>query len=126
MLQIPLDSPPVAGTDATDTSHLVNATGGKVRVVALRIVPKTAVAVHASNYITTTVKKGATSIASHTTNSSGGSALEAGTVLDMTITGTGKNLELDAGGVLKVDLTKAGTGPTYSHRVIATVEPIRA
>lgn len=127
MLQeIPLKSGVVSGTDATDTAYIVNATSGKVRVKALRIIPKTAVAVHASNYITTTIKKGSTTIGSHTTNSSGGSALVAGTVTDVTLSGSGTDIELAAGGVLAVDVAKAGTGPAYNHEVLATVEPIRS
>lgn len=125
MLQIPLGAAQVSGTNAADTSYIVNATSNRVRVSSLRILPKTAVPVHASDYITTTVKKGSTAIGSHTTNSSGGSALVAGTTKDITLTGTGTDIELAPGDVLTVEVTENGTGPAYSHQVIATVQDIR-
>ena len=75
---------------ATDTAYIHNNTGQKLRILAVSIVPKTSVATHASNYITTSIKKGSDTIAAHTTNSSGGSALTAGTVKDLSLTGTGK------------------------------------
>jgi hypothetical protein len=125
MTELSLTSGVVSGTDATDTAFIVNGTSGKVRVKAARLIPKTAVSTHASNYITTDVKKGSANLGSHTTNSSGGSALVAGTVTTIPITGSGTDLELDAGGVLLINVTKAGTGPAFNHQVVVTVEPIR-
>lgn len=125
--EMQLSSAPLSGTDAIDTAYITNSTGGKVRIKSIKILPKTAVATHASNYITTTVKKGVggTTIASHTTNSTGGSALAVGTPTADLTSGTGTNLELAADGVLAIDVAKAGTGPAYNHQVVALVEPIR-
>jgi len=89
-------------------------------------VPKTSVSTHASNYITTSIKKGSDTITAHTTNSSGGSALTAGTVKDLSLTGTGKILEIDAGGVISIDVAKAGTGPAYSHYISVKAMEIRS
>ena len=119
-------STPVAGTDATDTAYIHNATGQKIQILAVSIVPKTSVSTHASNYITTSIKKGSDTITAHTTNSSGGSALTAGTVKDLSLTGTGKILEIDAGGVISIDVAKAGTGPAYSHYISVKAMEIRS
>lgn len=116
----------VSGSDSTDTSYIYNPFSVKVKVTKLAIMPKTAVAVHASNYITTTISDGSTTLASHTTNSSGGSALVAGTENNLTLSGTGTVLEIAAGGTLTVAVTKAGTGPAYNHAVVAVVQPMRA
>lgn len=104
----------VAGTDATDTKYVGNTCGKKVKVAGVVLVPNVSVSLHASNYITISIKKGATTIATHTTNSSGGSALTAGTPVEMTLTGTGTDLEVADLGAFTVDVAKAGTGPTYS------------
>lgn len=121
-----LQSTPVAGTDATDTAYIHNNTGQKLRILAVSIVPKTSVSTHASNYITTSIKKGSDTITAHTTNSTGGSALTAGTVKDLTLTGTGKILEIDDGGVISVDVAKAGTGPAYSHYISVKAAELRS
>lgn len=127
MNSIELRSRAVAGTDAVDVAYVVNPYPFKVRVIGGYIMPDTSVATHASNYITTTVKKGSDTIASHTTNSSGGSALTAGTALALTLSGTvAKVYEIAAGGVVTVDLAKAGTGPAYKHYVSLLCEPIPA
>lgn len=120
-----LASTPVSGTDATDTAYIVNNTGAKIRILAVTLMPKTSVATHASNYITTSVKKGSDTITSHTTNSSGGSALTAGTAKSLDLTGTGKVLEIDDGGLITVDVAKAGTGPAYANHVSVKYETIR-
>lgn len=125
MNTIELKSRKVAGTDATDTTYIVNPYPFKVQVLGGYIVPDTSVAVHASNYITTTVKKGSDTIASHTTNSSGGSALTAGTALALTLSGTvAKVYEIAAGGMMEVAVAKAGTGPAFGHQVALTVQAI--
>jgi len=115
----------VSGTNAADTNYIMNPYPFKVRVAAINILPKTAVATNGSNHITTSVKKAATTLASHTTNSTGGSALVAGTVKGLTITGTGLDLEIDAGGVITVEVAFAGTGPAYNHQVVCQFTPIR-
>ena len=115
----------VSGTNAADTNYVMNPYPFKVRVAAINILPKTAVATNGSNHITTSVKKSATTLASHTTNSTGGSALVAGTVKGLTITGTGLDLEIDAGGVITVEVAFAGTGPAYNHQVVCQFTPIR-
>ena len=115
----------VSGTNAADTNYIMNPYPFKVRVSAINILPKTAVATNGSNYITTTLKKAATTLASHTTNSTGGSALVAGTVKGLSITGTGLDLEIDAGGVITVEVAYAGTGPAYNHQVVVQLTPIR-
>jgi hypothetical protein len=115
----------VSGTNAADTNYIMNPYPFKVQVAAINILPKTAVATNGSNYITTTVKKAATTLASHTTNSTGGSALVAGTVKGLSITGTGLDLEIDAGGVITVEVAFAGTGPAYNHQVVCQLTPIR-
>jgi hypothetical protein len=116
----------VSGSDSTDTVYIYNPHPYAVRVRKLAILPKTAVATHASNYITTTISNGGDTLATHTTNSTGGSALAAGTEKSLTISGTGTQLEVAAGGVLTVAVTKAGTGPAYNHQVGAIFEPLRA
>lgn len=121
-----LQSTPVAGTDATDTAYIHNATGQKLRILAVSIVPKTSVSTHASNYITTSIKKGSDTITAHTTNSSGGSALTAGTVKDLSLTGVGKVLEIDDGGVITVDVAKNGTGPAYSNYISIKAMELRS
>jgi len=115
----------VSGTNAADTNYIMNPYPFKVRVAAINILPKTAVATNGSNHITTSVKKAATTLTSHTTNSTGGSALVAGTVKGLTITGTGLDLEIDAGGVITVEVAFAGTGPAYNHQVVCQFTPIR-
>lgn len=115
----------VSGSNASDTNYIMNPYSFKVRIAAINILPKTAVATSGSNHITTSVKKSATTLASHTTNSSGGSALVAGTVKGLTITGTGLDLEIDAGGVITVEVAFAGTGPAYNHQVVCQFTPIR-
>ena len=124
--EVQLESQPVSGTNATDTAQIVNRTSNRIRIKSVDIIPKSAVSTHASDYITTTVKKGSDTIASHTTNSSGGSALVAGTLKPLTLSGTGKILEIDAGGVIDVDVAENGTGPAYNHRVIVVGEVIRS
>jgi hypothetical protein len=112
----------VSGTDATATLYLENKTSDKVVVQAIDIMPHLAVATHASNYITTTVTAGGTTlVTAHTTNSSGGSAMVAGTSLPFAFaaTGVGTALELAAGGTLLVAVAKAGTGPAYNFSVNA-------
>lgn len=121
-----LQSTPVAGTDATDTAYIHNNTGQTLRILAVSLVPKTSVSTHASNYITTSIKKGSDTITAHTTNSTGGSALTAGTVKDLTLTGTGKVLEIADGGVISVDVAKNGTGPAYSHYISVKAAEIRS
>lgn len=121
-----LSSTPMAGTDATDTAYIVNNTGSKIRILAVTLMPKTSVATHASNYITTSVKKGSDTITAHTTNSTGGSALTAGTAKSLDLTGTGKVLEIDDGGLISVDVAKAGSGPAYSNHVSVKYEVMRA
>lgn len=104
----------VAGTDATDTKYVGNPSGKRVKLARVVLVPNVSVAVHASNYITIAIKKGATTVATHTTNSSGGTALTAGTPVAMTISGTGNDIEAADLGAFTVDVSKAGTGPAYS------------
>jgi len=115
----------VSGSNASDTNYIMNPYSFKVRIAAINILPKTAVATNGSNHITTSVKKAATTLTSHTTNSTGGSALVAGTVKGLTITGTGLDLEIDAGGVITVEVAFAGTGPAYNHQVVCQFTPIR-
>lgn len=115
----------VSGTDAVDTEYLTNLLGEVGRIESLTITPIVSVATHASNYITLTVKKGATTIATTTTNSSGGAAMTAGTPTTMTLTGTGTTLEIADGGVITIDVAKAGTGPAYEFRVSAVLRGIR-
>jgi hypothetical protein len=115
----------VSGTNAADTNYIMNPYPFKVRVSAITILPKTAVSTHASNYITTSIKKASATLAAHTTNSSGGSALAAGSVKGLSVTGTGLDLEIDAGGVITVEVANAGTGPAYNHQVVVQFTPIR-
>jgi hypothetical protein len=115
----------VSGSNTADTNYIMNPYPFKVRIAAINILPKTAVATNGSNYITTTVKKAATTLASHTTNSTGGSALVTGSVKGLSITGTGLDLEIDAGGVITVEVASAGTGPAYNHQVVCQLTPIR-
>ena len=115
----------VSGTNATDTNYIMNPYPFKVRITAISLMPKTSVSTDASNHITTSVKKAATTLTSHTTNSTGGSALVAGSVKGLSITGTGTDLEIDAGGVITVEVAKAGTGPAYNHQVVCQFTPIR-
>lgn len=117
----------VSGTDATDTCYLYNPFPHKVLVTGFTIVPKTAVSVHANNYITTTITNpDAATLATHTTNSSGGSAMVAGTPIDLAFgaAGVGTALELAAGAKLTVAITKAGTGPAYDFQVYGKVSPL--
>jgi hypothetical protein len=116
----------VSGTNATDQDYIANCTGARVGVASLTIVPNVSVSVDASNFITLSVKKGATTIATHTTNSSGGAAMTAGTPIAMSITGTGKDVEVADGSVLSVEVAKSGTGPTYDFAVVARLEQKRA
>lgn len=115
----------VSGTDATAQEYIYNALGETAKITALAIVPNVSVSTHAANYITLTVKRGATTVASFTTNSSGGAAMTAGTPIAMTITGTGGDLERAAAGVWSVEVAKAGTGPAYNFSVVATLQGIR-
>jgi hypothetical protein len=123
--QVQLTSGTLSGTDATDTAYIVNRYSSTLQIETVDIEPKTTVATHASNYITTSVKKGSDTIASHTTNSSGGSALTAATLKSLTLTGTGQVLEIAPGGVISMDVAKAGTGPAYNHRVVVRGRLIR-
>ena len=116
----------VSGTDATDTGFLYNPYAFAVKVDELSIMPKTAVATHASNYITTTVANGATTLGTHTTNSTGGSALAAGTQKVITLVESGTKLEIAAGASLAITVAKAGTGPAYNHGVFARCSQLRA
>lgn len=115
----------LSGTDATALGYLYNPLGSKAVVSSITIVPAVSVSTHAANYITLTVKKGATTIATYTTNSSGGAAMTAGTPITMTISGTGLSLELAAGGVFEVAVAKAGTGPAYGFDVVAVLADTR-
>lgn len=120
-------SPTSSGSDAVDTVYIVNPNPFKVRITGGYIMPGASVSTHASNYITTTIKKGSDTIATHTTNSSGGSALTAGTALALTLSGTvAKVYEIAAGGVITVDVAKAGTGPAYEFAVVMIGEAIPA
>ena len=105
-----------SGSNTNDTSYAENALGLPVTITGIEIVPKTAVATHASNYITTTVKVGGVTVATHTTNSSGGSAMVAGTPISLTFaaTGVGTALELASGAVATVAVVSSGTGPAYN------------
>jgi hypothetical protein len=111
----------VSGTDATDDIYIENVLSDKIRVQSLEIMPKTSVATHASNYITTTISVNGTTLATHTTNSSGGTAQVAGTALATTQAagGVGTAIEIAAGGTLRVQVAKAGTGPAYNFAVNA-------
>lgn len=116
----------VSGSDSTDTAYLYNPYAFAVKLEELTILPTTAVATHASNYITTTVANGATTLGTHTTNSSGGSALVAGTQKVISLVESGTKLEIPAGGVLAVTVAKQGTGPAYEHSVCARCIQLRA
>ena len=116
----------VSGTDATDDVYVHNYSADTVAVDSIDLMPKTSVSTNASNYITTTVSIGGTTVATHTTNSSGGSALTAGTRLAMTLSGTGKQLEIAAGSSMRIQVSKNGTGPAYSNQIVATARSLRA
>lgn len=116
----------VSGTDSTDTGYLYNPYSFSVKVEEVTILPKTAVATHASNYITTTIANGATTLGTHTTNSSGGSALAAGTQKVVSLVESGTKLEIAAGGVLAITVAKQGTGPAYNHQIVARCSQMRA
>jgi hypothetical protein len=117
----------VAGTDAAIVKYIYNDLGERATTASFVIVPNLSVATHASNYITLTVKKGATTLATFTTNSSGGAAMTAGTPITMTLgaSGVGTALELADGGVFTVDVAKAGTGPAYDFGVSCKLQGIR-
>jgi len=116
----------VSGSDSTDTGYLYNPYPFSVIVDAITLMPKTAVSTHASNYITTTVANGGTTLGTHTTNSSGGSALAAGTNKSISLVESGTKLEIASGGVLAVTVAKNGTGPAYNHQVVARASQLRA
>ena len=105
----------VSGTDATADLYIENVQGDKVVVQTIEIMPSVSVSTHASNYITSTVSAGGTTLATHTTNSSGGSALTAGTLAGLTFgaSGVGTALEIASGGTARIQVAKAGTGPAY-------------
>ena len=117
----------VNGTDANDTNYISNPYPYTVRVRKLAFMPKTSVATHASNYITTTITNaGGDTLTTHGTDSATGSALTAGTEKELTLSGTGKQLEIAAGAKMTVAVVKSGTGPAFNNQVIAVVDPLRA
>jgi hypothetical protein len=116
-----LYSATLSGTDADDSTYVGNPTGEKLVIVAAYVEPTVAVATHASNYNTTTVKDstGTTTVYSHTTNSSGGSALVAGTMNAMTLgAGVGTAAEIAVNGSVLCGVANSGTGPAYEQRVV--------
>lgn len=115
-----LYSATLAGTNAADSTYIGNATGEKLVILAAYIEPTVAVATHASNYITNTVKDstGTTTIYSQTTNSSGGTALVAGTMSTMSLqSAVGTAAEIEAGGSVLAASAATGTGPAYEFRI---------
>lgn len=117
-------TPTLSGTDATDVNYAINGSAFTSKILALKLIPATSVATHASNYITITAKSGSTTLATWTTNSSGGAALTAGTVSTMTLSASGTDLEIAAGGLITVEVAKAGTGPAYKFAVWAGLEAV--
>lgn len=88
---------------------------GKWLVEYVAFAPATAVAVHASNYLTATLTANdgaagadSSTIASHTTNSSGGTALVLKTTIAPTVTQPATPLQ--RGHQFKLAKTEAGTG----------------
>jgi hypothetical protein len=109
----------VSGTDANADLYVENVQGDKISIQTIEIMPSVAVSTHASNYITTTISAGGTTLATHTTNSSGGSAMVAGTLLATVAGGSasGTALEVASGGTVRIVVAKSGTGPAYGFAV---------
>jgi hypothetical protein len=115
----------VVGTDATDLEYLLNASLNAAKIKRIYLIPNVSVTASDTNYITLTVKKGATTLLSRATTVAG-TGMIAGTVIAATITGTGGDLERGAAGVFEVAVAKAGTGPAYDIDVVVVYEGVRA
>ncbi len=70
-----------------------------------------ALAIDGTNYITATIKQGATSLGTWTTNT-GGTAHVAGTRIAPALSG-GSALEFGQGDMVTIDIAKAGTGGVF-------------
>ena len=102
----------------------------RCRLVSAYWVPATALATHASNYNTLTLKKGAggtllCASTGITTNSSGGAAWSKGTPIAFTLTASGKDLEFDASDVLEFIVADAGTTASADGSLVVTWEKAR-
>jgi hypothetical protein len=115
----------VVGTDATDLEYLLNASLNAAKIKRIYLIPNVSVTASDTNYITLTVKKGATTLLSRATTVAG-TGMIAGTVIAATITCTGGDLERGAAGVFEVAVAKAGTGPAYDIDVVVVYEGVRA
>lgn len=115
----------VVGNDTTDLEYLINASLNVAKIKRIYFIPNVSVSAHDTNYITLTVKRGATTLVSRATTVAGG-AMTAGTVIAATITGTGGDLERAAAGVFEVAVAKAGTGPAYDIDVVVVYEGVRS
>jgi len=107
--------------------YIYNDLGEVARTEAFVIVPNVSVSTHAADYVTITVKKGATTLATFTTNSAGGAAMTAGTPITMTLGAgaVGSALELASAGVFDVACAAAGGGKAYDAKIIAALRGIR-
>ena len=116
---------------ATDEIYVAQPLPGTWRLTGVYFAPGTAVAVDASNYLTSTITSndGAAgsdvAVASHTTNSSGGTALALKTSIAITLT-VGDGLELAQGEQLKIAKTEAGTGAALDGTYSFALEKVRA
>lgn len=127
MKTLALSSHELAGNNAADVGNILNATGGKVKVIKIYIVPNLAVTAHASNVITTTFANDGNTLGVQTTDSdiSGYAAHVEGTPIEVDLTATGDDLILEDGEVISVDVAAGGTGPAYAFQAVAQVERVR-
>ncbi len=93
------------------TQYAAQPAPGEWELVSAYFTPSSAgaVAVHATNYVTITLKQGSTSLGALTTNSTGGAALVAGTPSAFSLSG-GSALQFGQADPLVIDVAHGGTG----------------
>ena len=116
--------------DGGDEREICHGYPGECKLAGAWLVPATALAAHASNFQTLTLKAGAGGTAlGYVTTDSGdatyGVSLVKGTAAAISLTGTGLNLEFGATDCLEVAVSEDGTTAALDGALVLRWEPIR-
>ena len=115
--------------DGGDELEVCHGYPERCKLVGAFLMPSTALATHADNHQTVTLKKGAggTGIGVTTTDvgATGEAALVKGTAVTISITGTGNDIEYEPTDCLEIAVTEGGTCAGLDARLILRWQPIR-
>lgn len=98
----------VLGATTDEDLYFCPPAPGEWEIEAITMSPNTTVATDGTDYRTTTISVGGTTVASQTTNSTGGSARTAGTPQNLTLSNVGTTRLTGGTDAIRINSTKTG------------------